>query len=115
LQAGLVDRQVAAGKRRDLVRVLVDADDVMTEIGKAGPGDEADIAGADHGDAHGRSKEKGREGPGSTSPSAPIRVPHSRADFGWRGPPPRLVSRVAHRPCGVLWPEPDQARPCPQH
>jgi len=31
---------------------LVDAGDVMTKIVEAGPGDEADIAGADHGHAH---------------------------------------------------------------
>ena len=51
-KAGLVDRHLAALQRRDLARVLVDADDVMTEIGKAGPRNEADIAGADHRDAH---------------------------------------------------------------
>ena len=39
-------------KRRDLASVLVDADDVVAEIGKAGPRNEADIAGADHCDAH---------------------------------------------------------------
>ena len=52
VEAGLVDRHLAALERRDLVGVLVDADDVMAEIGKAGAGNEADIAGADHRDAH---------------------------------------------------------------
>ena len=51
-EAGLEDRNLAAVKRRDLCRVLVDAGHVMTEIGKACPGDEADIAGADHGHTH---------------------------------------------------------------
>ena len=39
-------------QRRDLAGVLVDADDVVAEIGKAGARNEADIAGADHRDAH---------------------------------------------------------------
>src|SRR5262249_29070707 len=39
-------------ERGDLRLVLVDADDAMAEIGKAGPGDKADIAAADHGDTH---------------------------------------------------------------
>ena len=52
VEAGLVDRHLAALQRRDLAGVLVDADDVVAEIGKAGPGNEADIAGADHRDAH---------------------------------------------------------------
>ena len=69
LQSRLIDRQIAAGKRRDLVRILVDADHGMTEIGEAGSGDEPDIAGADHCDVHGRSKE-GRQDPGARSPSA---------------------------------------------
>src|SRR6185295_19635938 len=51
-EARLVDRKLAARERRDLVRVLVDADDVMPEVGKARPADEADIAGADDCDAH---------------------------------------------------------------
>ena len=52
VEARLVDRHLAALERRDLAGVLVDAGDVMAEIGKAGPGNEADIAGADHRDAH---------------------------------------------------------------
>ncbi len=52
VEARLVDRHLAALKRRDLGGVLVDADDVMAEIGKAGPRNEADVAGADHCDAH---------------------------------------------------------------
>ena len=48
----LVDRHLAALERRDLAGVLVDADHVVAEIGKAGAGNEADIAGADHRDAH---------------------------------------------------------------
>jgi hypothetical protein len=51
--AGLEDRHDAALERVDLALVLVDADDLMAEIGETGPGHEADIAGADHGNAHG--------------------------------------------------------------
>jgi hypothetical protein len=39
-------------KRRDPTGVLVDADHVVAEIGKAGPGNEPDIAGTDHCNAH---------------------------------------------------------------
>ena len=52
VEARLVDRHLAALQRRDLVGVLVDAGDVMAEIGKAGPRNEADVAGADHCNAH---------------------------------------------------------------
>jgi hypothetical protein len=51
-QAGLEDRNLTAVERRDLGGVLIDAGDVMTEIGETGPRHEADIAGADHGHAH---------------------------------------------------------------
>jgi hypothetical protein len=51
-EPGLENWNRAAVKRRDLCRILVDAGHVMTEIGKTGPGDEADIAGADHGHTH---------------------------------------------------------------
>ena len=53
VEAGLEDRDLAAAQPRDLARVLVDAGDVDAELGEAGAGDQADIAGADHGDAHG--------------------------------------------------------------
>ena len=51
-EAGLEDRNLAAIERRDPRRLLVDAGDMMAEIGEAGPGNETDIAGADHGYAH---------------------------------------------------------------
>ena len=54
-EAGLVDRDVALIERRDLVGVAVDADDVVTEIRKAGPGHEPDITGTDHHHAHEKS------------------------------------------------------------
>jgi hypothetical protein len=54
LEAGLVDRDPALLEHPDLALVLVDADHVEPELGEAGAGDEADIARADHGDAHGR-------------------------------------------------------------
>ena len=43
-QARLEDRHLAAVERVDLGRVLVDAADVVAEIGKAGPGHQTDIA-----------------------------------------------------------------------
>ncbi len=52
VQPRLVDRQFAAPQHGDLVGVLVDAGHVVAEIGKAGPGNEPDIAGTDHRDAH---------------------------------------------------------------
>jgi len=51
-EAGFIDRHFAALERRDLAGVLVDADDVVAEIGKASPRNEADVTGADHCDAH---------------------------------------------------------------
>jgi hypothetical protein len=55
LEARLVDRRAPGLEGLDLRGVLVDAADLVAEIGEAGPGDEADIAGADHRDAHGGS------------------------------------------------------------
>jgi hypothetical protein len=52
IEIGLVDRDLALAQRLDLLRVLVDAGHVMAEVGEARARDEADIAGADHGDAH---------------------------------------------------------------
>ncbi len=53
VEAGLEDRHDALLERLDLARVLVDADDVVAEIGKAGAGDQPDIAGPDDRDTHG--------------------------------------------------------------
>src|SRR5205085_6149197 len=55
LQARLVDRNDAVVEAFDLRRVDVDAHDVMADLRQAGAGDEADIAGAEDGDAHERS------------------------------------------------------------
>ena len=52
IKAGLIDRHLAAAQRRDLCLVLVDADNLVPEVGKASAGNKADIAGADHGNAH---------------------------------------------------------------
>ena len=52
VEPGLVDRDLAAMKSRDLLLVLVDADDVVTEIRKAGSGHQSHIARADHRNAH---------------------------------------------------------------
>ncbi len=48
----LEDRNFALLERGDPARILVDAGDLMAEIGKAGAGDEPDITGADHANAH---------------------------------------------------------------
>ena len=42
----------ASRKRSDLLLVIVDADDLMAEIGETGRGNQADIAGANHQYAH---------------------------------------------------------------
>ena len=52
LETGLEDRDPAGVQRLDLARVLVDADHVMAEIGKADPGHKTDITRTDHGDVH---------------------------------------------------------------
>ena len=50
LEARLVDRHLAATQALDLLGVDVDAPDVAAELGEAGGGDQADVAGADHSD-----------------------------------------------------------------
>jgi hypothetical protein len=52
LQAVLVDRRLAAVDAVDLALVDVDAQAVVADLGEAGAGDDADIAGADDGDLH---------------------------------------------------------------
>ena len=51
-EARLEDRNFAAPERSDPAGILVDAGDVMPEIGETSSRDKADITGADHGDAH---------------------------------------------------------------
>src|SRR6185295_13725715 len=46
------DRNCAAAELGDLGRVVVDTGDLVSEVGKAGAGDEPDIACADHGNTH---------------------------------------------------------------
>ena len=50
----LVDRHPAAAKRVDLLGDDVADDDVVPQVGEAGTGDEADVAGAEDCDLHGR-------------------------------------------------------------
>jgi hypothetical protein len=52
VETRLEDRHDASLEGVDLARILVDADDVMAEVGKAGAGDQPDIAGPDNGDMH---------------------------------------------------------------
>ena len=51
-EAGLVDRDLALPERLDFALVVIDADDVVADVGEAGAGDEADITGADDGEIH---------------------------------------------------------------
>jgi hypothetical protein len=60
-QSRFIDRHFATLEGRDFVGVLVDAHDVMAEIGEAGPGNETDITSADHGDAHDKTGKKNGE------------------------------------------------------
>jgi hypothetical protein len=48
----VVNRHFATQQSSDFSRVLVDTGHVVAKVSEAGPGDEADIAGADHGNAH---------------------------------------------------------------
>ena len=59
-QAGLVDRDLAALEALDLVGVDVDAPDLVAELGEAGRGDEADVAGADDADGFARAAHERR-------------------------------------------------------
>ncbi len=52
VEPGLENRDLAAQKRGDLVAVLVHAGDLVTEIGKAGAGNQPHIARANHGNSH---------------------------------------------------------------
>ena len=55
LEPRLEDRNLPALQRLDLARVLVDAGHDMAEIGKARPGNQADIAATNHRKPHGGS------------------------------------------------------------
>ncbi len=51
-KARFVDRNVAVTQSGDLIGIDVDTDDVVARFGEAGPRDETDVAGANHGDLH---------------------------------------------------------------
>ncbi len=53
VEARLEDRHLAGLEALDLGGVLVDAGDLVAEVGEAGAGDQADIARTDHRNAHG--------------------------------------------------------------
>src|SRR5690606_37660645 len=53
VEPGLEDRNAALAQRRDFAGVLVDAADVMAEVGEARTGDEPDVARAYHDNSHG--------------------------------------------------------------
>src|SRR5262249_6235797 len=52
LEPGLVDRDLPALEGGDLVRVLVDADDVHAEVREAGARHQPDVSRPDHADVH---------------------------------------------------------------
>ena len=52
LQAGFVDGHLARLKGLDPSWIVIHADNVMADVGKAGAGDETDITGADNRDIH---------------------------------------------------------------
>src|SRR5262249_3982353 len=54
LEPGLVDRYLPLAEDLDLGGVVVDADDVVAALCEAGPGDQADVAGPDDAEPHGR-------------------------------------------------------------
>jgi hypothetical protein len=48
LEAGFVDRNFASLERFDFPRVVIDADDIVTDIGETGARDEANITGTNN-------------------------------------------------------------------
>jgi hypothetical protein len=56
LQSGFVDGHFALLERLYFSWIVIDADNVVADVGKAGAGDETDITGADNGNIHGRQK-----------------------------------------------------------
>ena len=52
VEAGLVDRRLAALEHLDLALVDVDAQDVVADLGEARAGDQADVAGTEDGETH---------------------------------------------------------------
>jgi hypothetical protein len=65
-QARLVDRDAAVVEHADLLRVHVQADDVVAHFGQAGAGDQADVTGADNG------KAAARQRTAAPTPPAPV-------------------------------------------
>jgi hypothetical protein len=66
-QPRLVDRHAAGFENADLLGIEVEAEHVVADIGEAGAGNQADVAGADHGDFHAGSSPGERNG-GAHSP-----------------------------------------------
>ena len=52
LEPGLVNRNLARLEHVDLALVVIDADDVMADFGKARARDETDVTGADDAEIH---------------------------------------------------------------
>ena len=82
-------------ERGDLVRVLVDADDVHAEVGQARARDEAHVAGADHADVHALSSAL-HDAAGGRCPGATPRSSSSPSARGDAGPEPEDALGLLH-------------------
>ena len=91
LQAGLENWDFSGFKTIDFFLHLIDADNVDAEFGETSSGDEADIAGADHGNMHDEIlSDFSHEADGfcKNAISSPLRSARSRAKaiLAWRNP-----------------------------
>ena len=74
-QPGLVDRDLAPLEPLHLLGVDVHAPHVAAELGKAGRGDQADVAGADDGDGFAFGAHRAEEGSGLDAPTGAASTP----------------------------------------
>src|SRR5262245_54606750 len=110
-EARLVDGHLAPRQRGDLVGVLVDAGDGVAEVGKTGAGDQADITGTDHCNAHGRlTSWKGDPAPGPDRGRYPSRcvqkagmAPPGNLRNLARATPSRGIASIAGSFIGLTW------------
>ena len=81
-QPGLVEGDLPPLDQRDLLGVVVDPEDLVTEMGEAGRSGEPDVPGADDGDPH-----DGQESYSSCLRERPRRIRGGRAAVAgeWRG------------------------------
>ena len=84
-QPRLIDRHDILVQQLDLARVLVDAHHVMSEIGEARPGNQADIARADHRNTHAGSPFRRGSPPPYAQPERAMRPKNGVAMAGRKG------------------------------